>query len=56
MMGFKQVIDQFKQKHTQGISLGVLPYLVNELVANGLNAGKLDNNFYTELALKMDGA
>ena len=55
MMGFKQVIDQFKQKHAQGVSLDVLPHLMNELVANGLDISKLDSSFYTELVKEIYG-
>jgi hypothetical protein len=55
MMGFKQVIDQFKQKHAQGVSLDVLPLLVNDLVSNGLDISKLDGSFYTEVAKEIYG-
>lgn len=55
MMGFKQVVDQFKQKYAQGVSLDVLPLLMNDLVLNGLDASKLDPNFYNELAKEIFG-
>lgn len=53
MMDFKTVVAQFKSKHLQAgkqLSFSLLPLLMNELIANGLNISHANGQFYQELA------
>lgn len=56
MMEFKQIIDNFKAKNVQAgklLGFSLLPLLMKDLVANGLNISHADGKFYQDLAAEV---
>ncbi len=56
MMEFKQIIDNFKAKNAQAgkhLGFSLLPLLMKDLVANGLNISHADGKFYQDLAAEV---